>query len=510
MSQNFVRSTMAKEGDGFYSIWLKRVEGLHRTILKRYFCIVSLLDDKGGVLHQNITHSFATSIKPNIGVRFILPNFPNAREIRIDIARMHKGAGVRRLKSKYLVLASTTFSLNLVRTCDVENGCEYFEFSQSDEFHLSFTSDKDVPFTENVDDNLDPLPLLQENSSVFLSIKKLLNLPANYQLASKFKGAQHTWHAVSNRPGRLFQRGTLDLVFNIPHEFNSFKKVKILVRTDTQFLSFPYDNKVTAKVAKYCGIQQEDLKYENPRCTFVLFQHQYPKSVEITLLCSTKKLTKENKKYRFLLDLHSNQWKDLPSFESHDILGTSLNLYSLDPACDQIPNFDFSVSSYVRLWDENNLENHWGKNDSILTEEFYCEYEFAFSDNFADRFHTIHSKEILDSVCVLFVRGLMCNYYATYYLENLKRVSDLGLLHEEVKIDTNKGCATNAKTIQTFILAKANEFKEQGKNYKFIIFAHSKGVADLHVALATYPEIRPLLYGVIAMQVLFYSFDYSI
>jgi triacylglycerol lipase len=94
----------------------------------------------------------------------------------------------------------------------------------------------------------------------------------------------------------------------------------------------------------------------------------------------------------------------------------------------------------------------------------------------------------------LTVPGIFTERYPGYLNDNTKRLKDLGLDAREVGIDSDASVETNAKVIRDTIL----EASKSGK--KVVLIGHSKGGVDATAALSLYPELKPHVRAVVAMQ----------
>jgi triacylglycerol esterase/lipase EstA (alpha/beta hydrolase family) len=94
----------------------------------------------------------------------------------------------------------------------------------------------------------------------------------------------------------------------------------------------------------------------------------------------------------------------------------------------------------------------------------------------------------------LLVPGLMTERFPGYFDENQNRLRELGLNVSRVPLDTDASVETNARVVRDAILEAAKGGK------KVVLLGHSKGGVDTAAALALYPELRPHVRSVVAMQ----------
>ena len=78
--------------------------------------------------------------------------------------------------------------------------------------------------------------------------------------------------------------------------------------------------------------------------------------------------------------------------------------------------------------------------------------------------------------------------------DGVKRLEERGLQTRKVDIDTDASVKANAKAIRDAIL----EASSGGK--KVVLVGHSKGGVDAAAALAMYPELKPHVRALVAMQ----------
>jgi len=100
-----------------------------------------------------------------------------------------------------------------------------------------------------------------------------------------------------------------------------------------------------------------------------------------------------------------------------------------------------------------------------------------------------------DRYVYLLVPGLFTQHYPGYMKENLAHLESLGLDARLAPIDTVADVATNAGALRAII---ADIAAEEGR--QVVAIGHSKGGVDVTAALARFPELRPHVRAVIAMQ----------
>lgn len=94
----------------------------------------------------------------------------------------------------------------------------------------------------------------------------------------------------------------------------------------------------------------------------------------------------------------------------------------------------------------------------------------------------------------LMVGGLFTQHYPGYMDANTNRLKDLGLDARKVPLNTDMGVAENAKFLRDAIM----DASKTGK--KVVLVGQSKGGVDITAALALYPELKPHVRAVVAMQ----------
>ncbi len=94
----------------------------------------------------------------------------------------------------------------------------------------------------------------------------------------------------------------------------------------------------------------------------------------------------------------------------------------------------------------------------------------------------------------LMVGGLFTNHYPGYMDANTKALTDAGLDAKKVPLNTDLGVKENAKFLRDAIL----DASKNGK--KVVLVGQSKGGVDITAALALYPELKPHVRAVVAMQ----------
>jgi pimeloyl-ACP methyl ester carboxylesterase len=94
----------------------------------------------------------------------------------------------------------------------------------------------------------------------------------------------------------------------------------------------------------------------------------------------------------------------------------------------------------------------------------------------------------------LLVGGLFTNQYPGYMDSNQKALTSQGLSAKRVPVDTGQSVDVNAKAIRDAILAASKDGK------KVVLVGQSKGAVDITAALAKYPELKPHVRAVVAMQ----------
>lgn len=94
----------------------------------------------------------------------------------------------------------------------------------------------------------------------------------------------------------------------------------------------------------------------------------------------------------------------------------------------------------------------------------------------------------------LMVGGLFTSHYPGYMDANTKVLKDAGLDARKVPLNTDAGVKENAKFLRDAIL----DASKNGK--KVVLVGQSKGGVDISAALALYPELKPHVRAVVAMQ----------
>lgn len=94
----------------------------------------------------------------------------------------------------------------------------------------------------------------------------------------------------------------------------------------------------------------------------------------------------------------------------------------------------------------------------------------------------------------LLVGGLFTNQYPGYMDSNQEALQKQGLETRRVGVDTGQSVETNAKQIRDAIL------EASGDGRKVVLIGQSKGGVDITAALAMYPELKPHVRAVVAMQ----------
>jgi hypothetical protein len=94
----------------------------------------------------------------------------------------------------------------------------------------------------------------------------------------------------------------------------------------------------------------------------------------------------------------------------------------------------------------------------------------------------------------LLVGGLFTNQYPGYMSSNEKALRSQGLETSRVGIDTGQSVEVNAKQIRDAVL----EASKGGR--QVVLIGQSKGGVDITAALALYPELKPHVRAVVAMQ----------
>lgn len=93
------------------------------------------------------------------------------------------------------------------------------------------------------------------------------------------------------------------------------------------------------------------------------------------------------------------------------------------------------------------------------------------------------------------VGGLYTEHFPGYMRDDVARLESRGLNVRRVDLDTDAGVATNAAAVRDAVLKAA---RETGK--KVVLLGHSKGGVDATAALSLYPELKPHVKVMIAMQ----------
>lgn len=94
----------------------------------------------------------------------------------------------------------------------------------------------------------------------------------------------------------------------------------------------------------------------------------------------------------------------------------------------------------------------------------------------------------------LLVGGLFTNQYPGYMDSNQKALQAKGLETKRVGIDTGQSVELNAKQICDAIMDASKDGKQ------VVLVGQSKGGVDITAALAMYPELKPHVRAVVAMQ----------
>jgi triacylglycerol lipase len=94
----------------------------------------------------------------------------------------------------------------------------------------------------------------------------------------------------------------------------------------------------------------------------------------------------------------------------------------------------------------------------------------------------------------LMVGGLFTQHYPGYMDANTQRLTDLGLDARKVPLNTDLGVTQNAKFVRDAILNASKNGKQ------VVLVGQSKGGVDITAALALYPELKPHVRAVVAMQ----------
>lgn len=94
----------------------------------------------------------------------------------------------------------------------------------------------------------------------------------------------------------------------------------------------------------------------------------------------------------------------------------------------------------------------------------------------------------------LMVGGLFTERYPGYMQANTDRLRQRGLDARRVPIDTDASVEANAKAIRDAVLAAAQGGRQ------VVLVGQSKGGVDVAAALALYPELKPHVRAVVAMQ----------
>lgn len=145
--------------------------------------------------------------------------------------------------------------------------------------------------------------------------------------------------------------------------------------------------------------------------------------------------------------------------------------------------FDVRVSYY--MWKPAAVCN-------IVTPRF--RQLLAEIDNIAPNFKAQYP--VSSRLKFLFVGGLFTRHYPKYFDDNISYLRDeLKLTSvDTVPIHTERSVARNAETIR-------NSVMEAAKGSRCVVLiGHSKGATDITSALARYPELTHLLYGIVSFQ----------
>jgi pimeloyl-ACP methyl ester carboxylesterase len=98
------------------------------------------------------------------------------------------------------------------------------------------------------------------------------------------------------------------------------------------------------------------------------------------------------------------------------------------------------------------------------------------------------------SYSYLLVPGLLSDHYPGYMADNAKALRDAGLTVHVARVQTQATVEQNAKIIRDAVLEAARDGR------KVVLIGHSKGGVDATAAVSLYPEIRPQVRALIAMQ----------
>ncbi|MBL8914677.1 MAG: lipase [Archangium sp.] len=94
----------------------------------------------------------------------------------------------------------------------------------------------------------------------------------------------------------------------------------------------------------------------------------------------------------------------------------------------------------------------------------------------------------------LLVGGLFTNQYPGYMSSNEKALQARGLETKKVGIDTGQSVEVNARQIRDAIMEASKDGKQ------VVLVGQSKGGVDITAAIAMYPELKPHVRAVVAMQ----------
>jgi hypothetical protein len=122
----------------------------------------------------------------------------------------------------------------------------------------------------------------------------------------------------------------------------------------------------------------------------------------------------------------------------------------------------------------------------------------AFYSALADVQANQHSARLDPRFVYVLVPGLLAHYSPGYFRQSIERLRHLGLDTRYLGLDGSTD-ACSKKNAARLRLALHNVHRGTGGR-KLVVIAHSKGMLDMALALALYPELRRAIHAIVSLQ----------